>query len=161
MLAEAKLAHFMQRHEEMPRVVKKFTEAELYVKRFGIVVQRINFNRANANLIGDLHYTAQRIQQQPRAKPQAVDGTIDGQATQQRHRYKLTRKSFRLICWQYVKFDCVCDESVVSQNYRSAGPCRDERSGHILAVELTSSLLQPIVQAGLAAIESRSVVLLC
>jgi hypothetical protein len=88
------------RQEHMPWVVEKRNKPKLFVEPTSVVVDGINFDRANAELVCQLLGSSQYIDQEQGTKPLALYASVDCEPPEQHHRHINPRQALGLVIGQ-------------------------------------------------------------
>ncbi len=131
----------------------------LQVEAAGRVVDGIDFDRPDADLLGQELDASQCIEQEKGAQPAALSAAIDGEPAQQDDWDVDPRQSLGLIIGQILAANAMSGDRVVAQNLGRSLSNSHVSARQVPSIELAGSLFQPIVQRGMAAAERRSVVL--
>lgn len=97
----------MQRHEQVSWIVEQWFKPVLQIKITRLLIDGVDFDSSNSQLLGKALYAAQRVNQQQRPQPLALNSTIDPKPSEQDHGNVYAGQAFAFAVRQRIKENLV------------------------------------------------------
>ena len=142
----------------MTPVIPQGDEAEFQVKPLGIVVQRMDLDRSNADVFGDKRHASQGIHEKPLPQPLPLGAFGDRQPPQQHDGHIDLRQPLGFLLRQRIERNLMAGDAIIAKDSAVAGNGGNVCPRQVSPIVLTGKLTEPMIQFGLTAIKRRSVV---
>jgi len=154
----ATLPKLVERDHERARFVGQRLETESHVEGGCPVAYRVHDNGPDGNLVRGCQHAHERVSQQQRSDPTAVEVDVDGKPGNEcnGNRKVLGHTPADSGAGLFV-LDIANDSRVVTDDSPLSGGDNDERSCRVASLALAGGMAQPSVQRVLAAVECADV----